>query len=128
MSELETKTVELLDKFDALATQYTPTVIDGAVTAVRVTAIGDLVWGVFGLACAFIAWWLTKNFSLYARKKKDEGGYMSDWEIGIAIGMAAGILSSGIIVATSVGALFNVWNWVAIWSPELAMAHRVLGL
>ena len=127
MSELENKTVEILDKFDALATQYTPAVIDGAVTAVQVTAIGDLARGIFGLACAFATWWLSKNFSQYARKEKTDD-YMSDWEIGIAIGMGAGILSSGIIAVTSVALLFDIWNWVAIWNPELATAHRVLGL
>ena len=128
MSELENKTVELLDKFDSLATQYAPTVIDAAVASVQVTAIGNLVWGVFGLVCAFTTWWLSKNFSKYARKKKNDNGYMSDWDVGMTIGASVGILSSTIIAVTSVASLFNIWNWVAIFNPELAMAHIVLGL
>lgn len=128
MKELEGKTVEILEKLDALATQYTPEVMDAAITAVKITAIGNLVWGVFGLVCAGVAWWLTKNFTGYCRVKKQDGGWMSDWQIGWALGFGIGGAVSTFIALFAISSLFEVWNWVAIFEPKLALAHRALGL
>jgi hypothetical protein len=126
--DIETKTVELLDKLDALTTQYTPEVIDGAVTAVTVTAIGELVYGLLGLVACYGLWWLTTHATEYCRNKKDEGGWGSDWEIPWCVSWVIGGIVCGAFATNSIWALFNVWNWVAIFNPELAMAHRVLGL
>ena len=126
--DIETKTVELLDKLDALATQYTPEVIDGATTAVTVTAFGNLLYGLLGLLACYGLWWLAKNATEYCRKKKDDGGFMSNWEIPLAISFMGGGVACGALAVSSVFALFDLWNWVAIFNPQLAMAHRVLGL
>ena len=128
MADLEQKTVEILDKLDALATQYTPEVVDGAIAAVQVTGVGNIIWGLAGAVCAYLCWWLSRNFTQYARKKKQEDGYMSDWELGIAIGFGAGIFFTGLMAMLSVVYLFDIWNWVAIFNPKLALAHRILGL
>lgn len=53
---------------------------------------------------------------------------MTDWEIGWAPGLGAGGITAGIIALISVWSLFDVWNWVALFNPKLALAHRVLGL
>lgn len=128
MGTLEQKAVELLDKLDALATKYTPDVIDAATSAVTVTAIGNIISGLVGVGAAVFAWWVTKNFSTYARKKKQDGGWMSDWDVGWALGLGIGGITSVIIALVSVWHLFDVWNWVALVNPKLALAHGVLGL
>lgn len=128
MKGLEQKTVELLDKLDKLATQYTPEVVDSAVSAVQITAINNLIYGVVGLFCAVICWWLAVNFSKFCRKKKQEGGWGCDWEISFALSFYVGGMVCSIIAIISIWDLFNLWNWIAIYNPKLALAHRLLGL
>ena len=128
MGTLEQKAVELLDKLDALATKYTPEVIDAATSAVTVTALGNILSGLVGIGAAIFAWWVTKNFATYCRRKKQEEDWMSDWEIGWALGLGVGGITSGIVALYSVWSLFDVWNWVALFNPKLALAHRILGL
>ena len=128
MNELEQKALELFDRLDSLATQYTPDVVEAAVTAVSVTAIGRIAEGFIGLGCAFIAWWLATHFTEYCRKKKDDGGFMSNWEVGVAIGFGVGGLVTSIIALISISNLMHIWNWVAIFNPKLALAHKILGL
>jgi len=127
MSDLEQKTIELLDKFDKLATQYTPDAINAAISAVQVSAIGSLIWGVIGCFCAYGFWWIATHFTQYSRNKKQEDGYMSDWEFGIAIGYIGGGIVTGFIALFAVSELFEIWNWVAIFNPKLALAHKILG-
>jgi len=128
MSELETKTVEILDKLDALTTQYAPDVIDKAVTAVSMTGIHNLVNSFAGFIALYGAWFATKKITAYFIKRKKEDGYMSDWEIGYTLSYLVGGLVCFFIAIFNVWTIFDVWNWTAIFNPELAMAHRVLGL
>ena len=128
MSKVEEKAVELLDKLDSLATQYTPEVIDGATSAVTVTAIGELIWGVIGLLSAYLIFRAGKSLTAFLVKKKEEDGYWSMWEIGFGMSSGITIFACTILTLTSVFGLFNIWNWVAIYNPELALAHRILGL
>ena len=97
-------------------------------SAVVVTGVGDIISGFVALSAAFIAWYLTKNFTKYAKRKKNEGGFMSHWEMGWTAGMCIGVFTSGTLAVCGIWALFDVWNWVAIFNPQLALAHRVLGL
>ena len=128
MGTLEQKAVDILDKLENLATQYTPEVIDAATSAVTVTALGNILSGIVGIGAAIFALWVTKNFAKYCRRKRQEEGWMSDWEIGWALGLGVGGITSGLIALISVWSLFDVWNWVALFNPKLALAHRVLGL
>lgn len=82
MGTLEQKAVDILDKLENLATQYTPEVLDAATSAVMVTAIGNIVTGLAGIAAAIFALRVTKNFASLCSRKRQEGGWMSDWEIG----------------------------------------------
>ncbi len=53
---------------------------------------------------------------------------MSDWDFGVVVSNLMGVVVGAIFFLTGIGELFNVWNYVAIYNPELAMAHRLLGL
>jgi len=128
MSDLETKTVEILDKLDALTTQYAPDVIDKAVTAVSMTGIHNLVNSLVGFIALYGAWFATKKITAYFIKRKKEDGCMSDWDIGYTLSYIIGGLVCFIIAMANVWTIFDLWNWTAIFNPELAMAHRVLGL
>ena len=128
MENLEQKAVELLDKLDSLATQYTPDVINAASSAVSITAMGNILTGFFGLGCIWLVWWITKNFATYARRKAEDEGWMSDWDIGWFLILGIGGVTSTVFALASIPNLFNIWNWVAIVNPKLALAHRILGL
>ena len=128
MGTLEQKAVELLDKLDTMATKYTPEVIDAATSAVTVTAIGNILSGLVGIGAVIFTWWATKNFAKYCRRKHQAEGWRSDWDVGWALGLGVGGITSGIIALISVWSLFDVWNWVALFNPKLALAHRILGL
>ena len=126
--DIETKSVELLDKFEALATQYTPEVIDAAEAAVRVTAISNLVYGVIAIATACGTCFLATKATSFFIKRREEDGPWSDWEIGIVLSAIIGVVSGTVFTLSGVTGLFSLWNWVAIFNPQLALAHKILGL
>lgn len=128
MVMLEQKVVELFDRFEELAVQYTPEVIEKATAAVSVTAIGNLVGGLSGLVAVYAVWWLTKNCATYCRNKKQDGRWANDWDIGWIISFVIGGVSGGCIAIISLFELIDIWNWVAVFNPQLALAHQVLGL
>ena len=128
MSDLESTAVSILDKLDSLATQYAPDVVDAAVSSVQVSAVSHLVGGLVAMAGGILALWIATNFANYAKAKKDKGGYMSDWEIGVAISFVAGGLGGAILFLVCISQLFEVWNYVEIFNPKLALAHQMLGL
>jgi len=124
MSAIEEKTVAVLDKLDALATQYTPDVVNGAVTAVKVTAVSNLVWGAIGLACFFAIWWMARRTLAYYRCKEN----FNDGDVVLSTCAGIGLIICGIFALTTAFSLFETWNWVAIFNPKLALAHQILGL
>ena len=128
MSDLETKAVDILDKLDALTTQYAPDVIDKAVHAVAITGISNLVYAIAGVFALCMAWYVTKKLTVFFIKRKEKDGYYSAWEVGYILSYSIGLIVCVTLGLSSVFSILDVWNWVAIFNPELAMAHRVLGL
>ena len=128
MSDLENKAVEILDKLDALTTQYAPDVIEKATTAVTVTGVHNLVNSLVGFIALYGVWFATKKLTSFFVKKKQDDGYYSEWEIGYTLSYAIGGVVCVCIAMANIWTVFDVWNWTAIFNPELAMAHRVLGL
>lgn len=121
---VEEKAVELLDKLDNLVTQYAPEVYSTAVDVVRMSGINSLVWGILGaifIATAFlIAVRITRMILRDEEPTEIEGGFIA---VGVITGLFLSI--SGLIHVTN---LFKLWNWVAVFDPELALARKVLGL
>ncbi len=128
MNNIEDKAISILNKLEALTTQYTPEVMDAAITSVKVTATGNLVMGFIGLGAAFAVLWLAKNFTTHCRAKRQEDGWMSNWDVGAALTFFISGVISGIMAVFSIWTLFDVWNWVAVFNPKLALAHKILGL
>ena len=84
MSDLENKAVELLDKLDKLATQYTPEVADTASKAVMISSIGELIAGLLLIVISICLYFGCVRLFGYFARKKEEGGFHSNWEIGMA--------------------------------------------
>ena len=113
-----------LAKLEALVAQHGPQAVDTAAEVVRVGAIGDLIVGA-GCAVATALIWRTLHRVSTTRWKETD---VFDDPMGpfpmIAL-LAAGFLSC----VTTIGALeglLDVWNWVALFNPKLALAHQIL--
>ena len=124
MSEkLEEKALELLNRFDDLAVQYTPEVIDAAIEVVRFNGLSEIFQGVVGL----LVFWFAGRASFRLIRKEMVADIhefnIGDTVFGIFVGIAAVI---GLIEAMS--GLLDTWNWVAIFNPKLVLAKQVLGL
>lgn len=117
MKDLESKAVDLLTKFEDLAAQYTPDVIDAALTVVRINGASEIITSLFLILSA----WLCYKFINPLIKKIDD-------EVGA--GIAHLFLWIFIFCFALIGFLTiaEIWNWVSIFNPKLALAHKLLGL
>lgn len=116
MNDLESKAVELLAKFDDLATQYTPEVVDAALSVVQVNGISSILFGISLIIIVVFADVLrVKVFSKLNNQDKQVWSFFALVFMTISSIMAFFYLTS-------------VWTWVAIFNPKLALAHQLLGL
>ena len=123
--ELETdatqKAVELLDKLTALSEKYAPKVYETALTVVQVQAVGELV---LSATCLIFMYWLVKK----ALKLKAQN-FFDEYDEALTV-VTVIFVGSAIIVTSvlSLCCLFDVWNWIAVFNPELALANKVLNI
>ena len=121
MTDETQKAVEFLDKLTALSEKYAPKIYETALTVVQVQAVGELV---LSATCLIFMYWLVKKaLKLKAQDFFDE--YDED-----LTDMAIIIVGSAIVVTSvcSLCCLFDVWNWIAVFNPELALANKVLNI
>ena len=121
MSTLDDKTVDALVKLEALTSKYEPDAIAVAGASNIATAVAGLI---FMYLVGFATW---KLANLFLSKEKVGG----DWgarKLSYAITIGVGGIVCVTLAISSVLELLDVWNWVAIFNPKLAMAHKILGL
>lgn len=128
MSDLEQKAIEMLDKIEAIAENYAPEVSELALQAVRVSAIGELLYGLISIISVPVIFVVGTRAAAFFKEKKKEDGMYSSWEVGIGMSFICTIIGCSVFAISGIQVLFNVWNWVAIFSPELALAHQITGL
>lgn len=111
----EQKAVEIIGQLQHLA----PKAADVALQTARINALGDVIEGVFSLivfGCLVLFW--RKIYWRWANNGADE--------------IAVGLSGAGLAIAMAffaVGAfidLVNIWTWVGIFHPELALAHKII--
>ena len=127
MSDLETKAVDLLDKLEALATNYAPDVAEAAVAAVRITAIGELILAVLFLGLVITCAYVAKKSYLFCSSKYAEpkfSGPEAISSISLAVSVAIGVAATLNFFVT----ITDIWVWTAVFNPELALAHKITGL
>ena len=110
-----------IGKLTEFGEQYGQEAFDIAMQAVTLEGVRGLVLGaaVMVLAIALLIGAFT------CCRKAIVAGYD---EIGYAIGSLVCGLFGGVSVIVSMERLFDIWNWYAIFSPEIAAAHRLMGL
>ena len=129
MSELESKAVEILDKLDNVISGYAPEVYESAIQAVRITAIGEFLSSIVMIIVAFFVIRYGIKLAQFAGNRvKNNDNKWEDGEIE-RIGITAiCCLVSLIMLFACVCTLVNVWNYVAIFNPELALVHKITSL
>ena len=119
----EMTTNELINKFDKLATEYTPQVIDAAMTAIQISAIGSLIGGILALIAAYFA---GKYALKYAKESEETNILDMDTDpFMIFISLSVFAMFSGLLAVLT---FFDIWIWVTLFNPELGLAHKILGL
>lgn len=129
MSELEAKAVDLLDKLEALATEYTPEIIDTSVSIVQISAWGDIFYCimsmVMGVGILFGAkYW----YKFFMQKYKDSKSYTSDYDMLAQAGGFILVLIGSVCTIVGFTSLMDIWLWVGVFNPELALAYKLLGM
>lgn len=124
MSEIEQKLVELIDKFENLSAELAPEVVEVGLTAARIAAGQELVYGVLALVVAGVFLWFP--FKVWA------GLYDADDtpdDIAFVV-FTTGASSLPTLIATIIALanLLNIWNWAGLFDPRLWIAARVMGL
>lgn len=128
MSELENKVVDILDKLESITVNYAPEVANAAIQVIRFEGIGVIFSGLILLIISVTTGVLAFKIGNYFMSKYKESGSPYYEDSGIAayvIWMVAGALSV-YIFGTSLEKLTDFWVWVAIFNPELAMAHKIM--
>ena len=120
MENLETKFVELIEKFEALATEIAPEVLELGLMAARVAAAESVMRL---LLLVGVAWLLIRHSTRLIR----EGTFSID--DGPDKKLIFGSFLSAAAAAFGISAFIriSVWPFVGIFYPELWIAKQVLG-
>jgi Co/Zn/Cd efflux system component len=113
---LDDKISEYVDIISKAAMKAGPQVMQFAIQNQRWCGVQDLAVGCFFLLIAVVCAFL---FHRHAKHVKDCE------EPGLSLAVGSGIV--GIItLILSACSLLNIWNWVAVFNPKIALFHDIL--
>ena len=121
----EQKAVEILDKLDAITTQYAPDVINSVIKVVQVTGLSRIFYGIIG---CFICVIVAKKLANKRTELKKMDGYNSDCEVRVVVSYILGVVVIIVLTICSIFELCDVWNWIAMFDPKLALANKLFGM
>jgi len=128
---------QALAKLGELVSAHGPQAVDLAAQVVQVNGFGQVAIGAFALAIAVsVAVAALRLLRLALRLEGERKARVQD-RSGAALYPSAnsepawvGLLVSGVIgtgaLIVALNCLLDVWAWVAIFNPKLALAHQVL--
>jgi hypothetical protein len=114
------KAIGWMNGLESLTKHYAPSVMDGAIQVIRISAIHNLlIW--FAL---LIIWPLTglKVWRLCQAESQKAMMAQNDFIIFFG-GVYVFIACVGIVI--SIIGLLDVWDWIAVFDPKLAIAHLI---
>lgn len=120
----------LTAKLGALAEKYGPEVIDAGLTVVQIEGASNVLVGLIGAAVAGLASVYAPRF--FRRGQEQWQAYLKnrvgpEGDACMAAGFGNAVVG-GIGALVALLTLANLWNWVAIFSPKLWIAHKLLNL
>ncbi len=105
----------LVEKYDALATQLAPEAMDLALQATQVSGAGYIITGLVLLsmwtALMVVAWKIKPESDI-------DDKYVT--KMLLMIIASVGLLVPGFLMT------IDLWNWVAIWRPDLALTNDII--
>lgn len=124
-AEIQFNVDAALAKLGELVAKHGPDAVNLAAQVVQINAVQTLLTGA---ASAVILGVAVKAFGFFARRQ--QAAYAED-DIGLPmIGwllvLLGDLIAGGIATAYTLGDLLDVWAWVALFNPKLALAHEVL--
>lgn len=122
---LEEKVVHLLNQLENLSKQYTPEVFGVAVSVIQVNGITEILGGLLVIVLAVAVGYISLRLYKYAGQKYEED-YMSDWNEVQGVVQWIGLVITVSLLVIASCFLFDIWNWIAIFNPKLALAKTVL--
>ena len=117
MEGLEAKAVELLDKLEKITVTLTPQALDVAEGCMRVA-------GLRRVSLAAVVLILSSMVAYKANKSREKRGDIENYECPT---QEIIILFSSLIIVFSLCLTVDVWAWIAIFNPKLAIANKLLG-
>lgn len=120
MSKIEDKSIELIEGLEKLTAQYAPDVADAALALTTINGMGNIVFGLFSAVAVFVMYKLIIKLVHISRNTRDD-----NTEILCILGAIT--LGVGFIIffIVAMAKLTNIWNYVAIFEPKLALAYQV---
>lgn len=110
---------QIIQKLYETFAEFTPETIDILFGAVRIQ-------GFYNIGLGVILFLIVLAPLCYRKKIKERLDNVKS-ELDILISTIFFVLLLSILIYSSIF-LFSIWNWVAIFSPELALAKHILGL
>ena len=106
----------LVEKYDSLATQLAPEVLEKVVQTTQIGGLGNIITGF-----VFFGIWAILMYIAY--KLNPEFDDMNGWIVPQVVAMVIGSL---VFFMPACFMILDMWNWVAIWRPDLAITHQVI--
>ena len=107
---------QLVGKYDALATQIAPEALDMAVQTTQMGGLVLVVTGLFLLILYFSIIYFAYKLNPTFNTNSDKTG----WQIAIITFCSFFFLIPGFVMVV------DMWNWIAIWHPDLALTHQII--
>lgn len=122
-AEIQFNVDQAIAKLGELVSKHGPQAVDLAAQVVQVQAVGNLGIGVLTSA-ASIAGFI--GVARHIQSTKARYGERYDITDTSPVIVAGGGTISAIAGLVALTYLLDVWNWVALSNPKLALAHQVL--
>jgi len=114
-----------LAKLEALVAAHGPQAVDVAAHVAQINALNTLAelpgYGLLAGVGAYSARWCFRRAD-----RRDPDGYRDEDQIFWLIPAGLTAVASFFMLGAAVTALFDVWAWVALFNPKLALAHQIL--
>lgn len=107
---------QLITKYDALATQVAPDVMKKMLQATSLGGLGYILTGLL-----LIAFWSLIMYGAYRINPKFDN--MDDNYVAQVFMLVLGTL---FLFFPGMLMFADIWNWVAIWHPDLALTHQII--
>ena len=117
------------EKLKEIASDHGADAVDLTLEVIRFEGVAQigagLAMGLLALVMGGLFWW---GFNWYAKSTTAENshGATDKYEFfGVTFQISGGILGCGFFIATVVH-LVNMWAWIAIFAPKVALAKKLI--